>query len=396
MRMTRSSTNRYRHYLLLFYLAFVPLLLLSSCDLLRREPAATVVSPPPEVIVTTVRPQSVPLYGEYVARTEALETVDIMARVDGFLDDIRFSEGIEVDAGQLLFVIDKRPFAVALDEARGNLALATATLNRARKDEQRLMPLVGEQAAPQMDLEHAQAEIEIGEASLKRAQAAIAQAELNLGFTEVRAPIAGMIGKQEVAAGNVVRRDQTRLATISSWDPMRVVFSLGETDFLRRIRQSENGTPFIAADDAPFELILSDGSRYPFKGSLGFLDRTINPTTGTLSVYANFPNPERLLRPGLFGRVRVKLEERADALLVPQRSVQVIQGVTSVLVVEPNDSVSLRTVTLGPRYRDYFIITEGLKAGDQVIVEGLHNAMPMPGRTVSPRSQIVGEPAVRE
>jgi membrane fusion protein (multidrug efflux system) len=366
-------------------------LLVAACGS-QEQAAAPPNAPPPEVVVTTVTPQTVPMYGEYVARTEALQTVDIMSRVDGFLDKILFEEGTKVKTGQLLFVIDQRPFRAALQEARGNLAHARASLARARKDVKRLQPLVADQAAPEMDLDHAQAEVELGKATIDRATAAITMAELNLKFTEIRAPITGIIGKQEVAVGNVVRRDQSRLATISSWDPMRVVFSMSEADFLQRIQQTHAGNPFVPETDAdPFELILTDGSVYPHRGRLSFLDRTLNPTTGTLSVYVSFPNPDRLLRPGLFGRVRVMLEEKSDVLLVPQRSVQVFQGVDSVLVVGKDDSVTLRTVTLGSRYQDFFIVTDGLNAGDVVIVEGLQNAMP--GRKVAPRPQPAVQPA---
>lgn len=366
------------------------LLLIAACGS-KEQAAAPSNVPPPEVVVTTVTPQTVPLYGEYVARTEALQTVDIMSRVDGFLDKILFKEGSQIKAGQLLFVIDQRPFNAALQEARGNLAHARAILARARKDVERLQPLVADEAARQMDLDHAEAEVEVGKATIERATAAITMAELNLEFSEIRAPITGIIGKKEVAVGNVVRRDQTRLTSISSWDPMRVVFSMSEADFLRRIQQTHAGNPFVPEKDAtPFELILTDGSVYPFRGRLSFLDRTLNPTTGTLSVYVSFPNPDRLLRPGLFGRVRVMLEEKSDVLLVPQRAVQVFQGLNSVLVVGKDDVVALRTVTLGPRHQDFFIVTEGLNAGDVVIAEGLQNAMP--GRKVAPRPQLALQP----
>ncbi|MDP4979045.1 MAG: efflux RND transporter periplasmic adaptor subunit [Desulfobacterales bacterium] len=390
MRTTRSPGRRpIRHLIRVGSGLF--LLAVAACGS-QEQAAAPPNVPPPEVVVTTVAPQTVPMYGEYVARTEARQTVEIMSRVEGFLDKILFTEGSQVKAGQLLFVIDQRPLNAALQEARGSLAHAKATLARARKDVGRLQPLVADEAAPQMDLDHAEAEVEVGKATIERAAAALAIAELNLKFSEIRAPITGIIGKQEVAVGNVVRRDQTRLTSISSWDPMRVVFSISEADFLRRIQQTHAGNPFVPDKDAtPFELILTDGSVYPFRGSLSFLDRTLNPTTGTLSVYVSFPNPDHLLRPGLFGRVRVMLEEKSDVLLVPQRAVQVFQGVNSVLVVGKDDAVTLRTVTLGPRHQDFFIVTDGLAAGDRVIVEGLQNAMP--GRKVAPRPQPAVQPA---
>ncbi|MDP4856317.1 MAG: efflux RND transporter periplasmic adaptor subunit, partial [Desulfobacterales bacterium] len=236
------------------------LLAVAACGS-QEQAAAPPNVPPPEVVVTTVAPQTVPMYGEYVARTEARQTVEIMSRVEGFLDKILFKEGSQVKAGQLLFVIDQRPLNAALQEARGSLAHAKATLARARKDVGRLQPLVADEAAPQMDLDHAEAEVEVGKATIERAAAALSIAELNLKFSEIRAPITGIIGKQEVAVGNVVRRDQTRLTSISSWDPMRVVFSISEADFLRRIQQTHAGNPFVPEKDAtPFELILTDGS----------------------------------------------------------------------------------------------------------------------------------------
>jgi membrane fusion protein, multidrug efflux system len=283
-------------------------------------------------------------------------------------------------------VIDQRPFKAALQEARGSLAQAQASLNKARRDVARLQPLVAESAAPEVDLDNAESAVEYSLASIERARAAIAIAELNLKFSEIRAPISGIIGKQEVTVGNLVARDQTLLAVISTWDPMRAVFSISETDYLRLGQQRRDDNPFIPRKGAaPFELIMADGSFYPHRGSLSFLDRTLDLTTGTLNVYVGFPNPDRMLRPGLFGRVRVVVEAKPGALLVPQKSVQVIQGVSSVLVVDKEDAVALRVVTLGERFRDFFIVTEGLKPGERVVVEGVQKAIP--GRKVRPTEQ---------
>jgi len=283
-------------------------------------------------------------------------------------------------------VIDQRPFSAALQEARGSLAQAQASLSKAKRDVARLQPLVAEFAAPQVDLDSAESAVEFSLASIERAKAAIAIAELNLKFSEIRAPITGVIGKQEVTVGNLVSREQTILTSISSWDPMRTVFSLSEGDYLRLGQQRRDDNPFIPRKNAaPFELIMADGSIYPHRGSLSFLDRTLDLTTGTLSIYVSFPNPDRLLRPGLFGRVRVVVEAKPDTLLVPQRSVQVIQGVSSVLVVDSDGRVAQRVVTLGERFKDFFIVTEGLKPGERVVVEGVQKAIP--GRKVRPTEQ---------
>jgi membrane fusion protein (multidrug efflux system) len=360
------------------------LFLTAACG--RQEAPAPPPPPPPAVVVSPVPAATVPLYRESVARTEARETVAIRSRVDGFIEKVLFEEGGQVKAGQLLFVIDQRPFSAALQEARGSLAQAQASLSKAKRDVARLQPLVAEFAAPQVDLDSAESAVEFSLASIERAKAAIAIAELNLKFSEIRAPITGVIGKQEVTVGNLVSREQTILTSISSWDPMRTVFSLSEGDYLRLGQQRRDDNPFIPRKNAaPFELIMADGSFYPHRGSLSFLDRTLDLTTGTLNVYVSFPNPDRVLRPGLFGRVRVMVEAKPDTLLVPQRSVQVIQGVSSVLVVDSDGRVAQRVVTLGERFKDFFIVTEGLKPGERVVVEGVQKAIP--GRKVRPTEQ---------
>ncbi len=365
------------------------LLLVVACG--SKDQAGTPSGlPSPTVEVATVSLSTVPIYGEYVARTEARQTVEIRSRVEGFLEKVLFQEGSQVRAGQLLFVIDQRPYKTALQDARGSLAQAQASLGKARKDVERLQPLVAEDAAPQMDLDNAESAVQYSRASIEKARAAIAKAELDLKFTEIRSPITGTIGKEEVAVGNLVARDQTLLTTVSSWDPMRVVFSISEADYLLRAQRFHEGNPFIPEQNpAPFELLIADNSVFPFRGKLSFVDRALNLTTGTLNVYVSFPNPNRLLRPGLFGRVRVLLEERPNTLLVPQRAVQIMQGVQNVLVVGNDDKVALRTVTLGERYQDFFIVTEGLKPGDRVVVEGLHRAIP--GQQVTPTAQPVSQ-----
>jgi RND family efflux transporter MFP subunit len=344
--------------------------------------------PPPAVVVAQVASETVPIYGEYVARTEARQTVEIRSRVEGFLEKVLFKEGSQVRAGQLLLVIDQRPYRSALQDARGSLAQARAAFEKAEKDVERLRPLVAEDAAAQVDLDKVVAEAKFNQAAIERAKAAIAKAELDLKFTEIHSPITGIIGKEQVAVGNLVTRDRTLLTTVSSWDPMRVVFSISESEYLILAQRYGEGEPLMAKkQEPPFELILADNAVYPHKGRLSFVDRALDLTTGTLNVYASFPNPNRLLRPGMFGRIRVVLEERPHALLVPQRAVQVMQGVKSVLLVGPDNKVALRTVTLGERYKDFFIVTGGLKAGDRVVVEGLQKAIP--GQKVTPMAQPV-------
>lgn len=389
MNKTRWLSNRQRMATATMQIGLTFFLMVgASCN--SKEQSGTIPDRPlPAVVVAPIRAQTVPIYGDYVARTEARQTVEIRARVEGFLEKAMFHEGSRVKAGQLLFVIDQRPYQTTLQEARAALAQAQAALRKAQKDAARLRPLVAEDAAPQVDLDDAESAIEHGKATIDRAKAVIAGAELDLQFTEIRSPITGIIGKEEVAVGNLVSRDQTLLATVSSWDPMRVVFSISEADYLQRARLFEEGKPFTAGQSAaPFELVMADNSVYPFRGELSFVDRALNLTTGTLSVFVNFPNPDRLLRPGLFGRVRVVLEERPDSVLTPQRAVLTMQGVQNVLVVDGDDKVMLRPVVLGERYQDFFIVKEGLSVGERVVVDGLQRAIP--GERVAPTLEPAG------
>ncbi len=366
------------------------LILLGGCGKDSDKKGAGPAGPPPVVVVAPVQQKTVPIYGEYVARTEARESVEIKARVEGYLEKIYFKEGSRVKAGQLLFLIDQRPYKAALQDARGQLAQARAAAGKAEKDVARLKPLAAADAVPQQDLDKAEAEAQYSQASIEKAKAAVAQAELDLKFTEIRAPITGIIGKQEVTVGNLVVKDKTLLTTLSSWDPMRAMFSISETDYLLLAEKypEDRGQSNKERQDI-FELIMADNSIYPHKGRLSFVDRALDLTTGTLKVYVSFPNPDMLLRPGLFGRVRVPLEDKPDALLVPQKAVQEMQGVQTVLVVGPENKVALRTVTLGERYKDFFIITEGLKAKELVVVEGLQKAIP--GQKVTPKEQPIAQ-----
>jgi len=365
------------------------LVLLSACGE-KSDKGAGPAGPPPAVVVVPAQQQTVPIYGVYVARTEARQTVEIKARVEGYLEKISFKEGSRVKAGQMLFLIDQRPYKAALQDARGQLAQAQAALGKAQKDVDRLRPLAAEDAVPQQDLDKAEAEAQYSRASIEKAKAAVTQAELDLKFTEISAPITGIIGKQEVTVGNLVVKDKTLLTTLSSWDPMRVVFSISETDYLLLAKKyPERRERSDTEREAIFELIMADNSLYPYKGKVSFVDRALDLTTGTLKIYVSFPNPDMLLRPGLFGRVRVPLEDKPDALLVPQKAVQEMQGVQTVLVVGPNNKVALRTVTLGERYKNYFIVTEGVQAGDLVVVEGLQKAIP--GQKVTPKEKPISQ-----
>jgi membrane fusion protein (multidrug efflux system) len=384
--------------------------------------------PPPTVIVAEVPQRTVQVSEDFVARTEAVPTVEIRARVQGVLEQVRFREGSEVKQGQVLFVIQQEEYKAAVQSARAQLAKAQADLTRAkdvsvveraqarldqakadlgkaRQDVARYRPLAQQQAIPQQDLDTALSQeqvavaavqgaeaalkdtvltqrtsIQLGEAAVESAKAAVTQADLNLKYTTVETPITGIVSKLAVDTGNFVGRGEpTLLATVSSTHPIFVDFAIPEANYLRLVKRipSLGRGEGVPRDQAPsFELILSDGTVFPYKGRPVFIDRAVDEKTGTIQVRAEFPNPERLLRPGQFGRVRAMTEEVRDAVLVPQVAVQDLQGAKTVLVVGEGDKVALRTVTLREPFQQFYIVSAGLKAGERVIVEGLQKARP--------------------
>ena len=406
----------------------------------QRAPSAKAAAPAsPNVVVAVVEQRTVPIIRDFTARTEAVPTVEIRARVAGVLEQVLFKEGTEARQGQLLFIIQKEEYKAALESARAQLAKAHADLTRARdasvvdraratldqrqadlgkaaQDVARYRPLAEAKAIPQQDLdtsvaqekvaaagvEAAQAalrdaqlaqrtQVQLAEAAVESAKASIIQADLNLSYTTIHAPITGIIGKLAVDVGNLVgKADPTLLSTISAVDPIYVDFNVAEVDYLRlasRIRLDPQGW----AQNAPaaLELFLADDKLFGHKGHVTFVDRAVDAKTGTIGVRAGFPNPQKVLRPGQFGRVRGVVEERRDAILVPQLAVQEQQGARTVLVVEEGDTVSLRPVTLGERVGDFYIVTAGVKPGERVIVEGLQRVRP--GIQVKPIAKVAAK-----
>lgn len=345
-------------------------------------------APAPAVVVAEVIQKTVPIYGDFVAQTEANSTVEIRARVEGVLEKVHFAEGDMVKKGQLLFEIDPRTYEAALKDAKGELARAKAALEKAQKDVDRYVPLVKEDAVPQQDLDSAEAMQKVSTASITIAEANVAKAELDLSYTKIYSPIDGIIGRLNVNVGNLVGRgENTLLATISSSDPIYVNFAISEVDYLRIAKRylGSDKPDGQQSEEDRFELILADNTVFPYKGKFGLVERGVDPRTGTLTVRTVFPNPDELLRPGQFGRIRVVLEERPNALLVPQRAVTEVQSAKAVLVVGPGNKVSQRTISASDRYENFWIVSEGLKAGERVIVEGIQKARP--GMVVAPTRQ---------
>jgi membrane fusion protein, multidrug efflux system len=358
--------------------------LLAACGEKQADKAkpAAVAPPPPAVLVAEAVRKTVPIYGEFVGQTDARETVEIRARVQAFLEAQHFTEGMMVKKDQLLFTLDKREYATKLLQAKAELNVALARLDKAETDERRLRPLAERKAVPQQDYDNAATNLLTAKASVEAARSQVVEAELNLSYTTIRSPIAGLIGKRLVAPGNLVGKGEaTLLDTVSSVDPIRVNATISEAEYLKFAAQfKQNKGP--QEGSRGLELILADGSVFPNKGKIVIVDRAVDTKTGTLSMVAEFPNPGGLLRPGQFGRLRAVVEMANDAILIPKRAVQEIQGMKTVLVVGADDMVALRTIQPGEAVGDLLIVREGLKAGERVIVDGVQKARP--GSKVNP------------
>lgn len=333
--------------------------------------------PPPEVKVATVLQRDVPIYVEAIGQTRGSKEIEIRARVEGFIQTVDFQEGNPVRKSQLLYTIDPRPFQAALAQAKGTLAQADAQRVKAHQDVVRYKPLVEKNAIPREQYETAVALEQAAEAAAEAAKAAAERAQIDLGYTKVVAPEPGLIGKTEVYPGTLVGRGQPTLLThISQIDTIHVRFSIAEKDYLYYARRREERGRAGGAGQAPFELLLADGTVHPETGRLVFVDRNVDPQTGTILIEAAFPNPQGIVRPGQYARVRVAVDVKKDALLVPQRSLQELQGIYNVAVVKPDDTVDVRMVKPGERIGTLWVIDSGLKAGDQVVVEGLQKVRP--------------------
>ncbi len=428
-----SDATEERRLLSEFALAVIilvgTLLLLGGCEraAVKDAKSGAAAPPPPAVVVVPVVQRDVAVVRDFVGRTEAVPTVDIRARVAGVLERVAFREGSLIEQGQTLFVIQQEEYRAALQSARAQLAKAQADLTRARdtsqvdraraqldqakadlgktqQDVKRYRPLVQEQAIPQQDLDTAisreqaaaanveaavaalkdtelgqRTAIELAQAAVEAGKAVVIQAQLNLDYTVIKSPITGIISKLAVDVGNLVGKlEPTLLATVSAVDPIYVDFAVAEADYLRFVKRF----PHVARGElrrdasAALALVLADGTVFPHKGRAVFVDRAIDPKTGTIQVRAAFPNPDRVLRANQFGRVRAVAEDVPNATVVPQVAVQDLQGAKTVLVVGEGDKVAQRTVTLGDASDSIYIVTGGLKPGERVIVEGIQKARP--------------------
>ncbi len=328
---------------------------------------------PVDVIVTQAAQKDMPVYSEFVGQTMGSQDVEIRARVEGFLLSVDYKEGSFVKKGDLLYQIDPKNFQTTLDQAKGKLGEAQASFQKNQNDVNRYRPLAAEKAISQQELDNAESAFMAAKASLESAQAAVDEANLNLGYTRIVAPIDGLIDTSRVKPGNLVGRGENTLLTIlSQVDPMDIRISLSESEYLIFARaKAERDVKGEAKLDYPILLILADGFLYDHPGVVNFIERSVDPTTGTLSLRISFPNSEKILRPGQYGKVRGVREVKKDAILVPQRAVSELQGIFRVAVVGADNKILMKTVTTGIRFDDLWQITSGLNAGETVVVEGL-------------------------
>jgi membrane fusion protein (multidrug efflux system) len=331
---------------------------------------------PPDVKIATVLQKDVPVYIEAIGQTRGSTEIEVRARVEGFLQTVDFQEGSPVRKGDLLYTIDPQPFEAALAQAKGQLAEAEAQLARARQDVVRYEPLVAKNAISRQEYETAVAVERAAEAAVEAARAIVQRAEIDLGYTKVLAPESGLAGKTEVYPGTLVGRGQSTLLThISQIGTIHVRFTVPERDYLYYARRrAESGRD--RTSELPFELVLADGSVHPEAGRLVFVDRNVDSATGTILLEAAFPNPGGIVRPGQYGRVRVAVDLKKDAILVPQRAVSELQGIYNVAVVGGDDAVEIRMVQTGQRVGNLWVIDSGLKAGERIVVEGLQKVRP--------------------
>jgi RND family efflux transporter MFP subunit len=353
---------------------------------------------PPDVEVVQVQQQDVPIYGEWIGTLDGLVDADVRAQVTGYLLRQGYQEGAFVKKGQLLFEIDPRPFKAALDQAEGQLAQAKAALanaqavqGRTQLDVERYTPLAKEQAASQQDLDNAvqnnlaaKATVATAEAQIKTDEAAVETARINLDFTRLVAPIDGIAGQAQLQVGALVTLSSGPVTSVSTVDPIKVYFTVSEPQYLGwRKRFPTEATRLAADKNLRLELILADGSTYPREGSFYFADRQVDVGTGAIRIAGLFPNPANILRPGGYGKVRAVIRQQQGALLVPQRAVSELQGGYQVAVVDADNKVTVRTVTVGDRIGTQWIITDGLKPGEKVVAEGIQKVRS--GAQVNPK-----------
>jgi membrane fusion protein, multidrug efflux system len=417
---------RKSHYFIVSSLA-VAILCSSACSKGNAERSGGGF-PVPTVSVVEVQPQTVPIYAEYAAQTFARDAAEIRGQVDGYIRKRLFQTGADVKAGEVLYILDLRPYQADVDKAKGDVAQSEANVEfakrqvallqaeadlvqaqanelKAQQDVDRLTPLVKQDAAAQQDLDNALAELKANHANVEARKANVEQtrlstriqvatssaqleanqallrtARLNLEYATITAPISGRIADSAIQVGGLVTKNSaTPLTTIVPLDPIWVRFKVSEADYLNSLKESGSGD----LRQSPLELLLADNSVFAYKGHIQNATNQVDSKTGTLELQATFSNPHHVLLPGQFGRIRLRVRERQGALLIPQRAVEELQGMQSVMTLGPGNKAQARGVVIGDHSGDNWVVEQGLKPGDRVIVEGLMSVRP--GSVVNPQ-----------
>ena len=365
-------------------LASAALLLTAACEKEKAAPPAA-----PVVEIVTVSQRDVPIYLEWIGSLDGNVNAVIRPQVTGYLIRQNYREGDLVKQGQPLFEIDPRTFEAAVEEAKGLRAQQAARYETTRANLARIKPLAAMNAVSQKDLDDATGADLSAKASLEAAEASLKTARLNLGFTRITSPVTGIAGIAKAQIGDLLSPSMpTELTTVSTVDPIKVYFNISEREYLKvAAAAAASGKK---TEHVPLQLILVDGSIYPHQGKVAVLNRQVDPTTGTFKVAALFANPDNLLRPGQYGKIRATMSVNKDALLVPQRAVTEMQGKYLVAVVGADNKADVRPVTVGERIASEWIISKGLQPGDKVIAEGTQKVRP--GMTVNPKPFVPAAP----
>jgi len=354
-------------------------LLLSACG--KKEAPKP---PALEVPVTSVVQQDVRLESEYTGQTYGQSDIQINPRVDGVILSLNFREGNLVSKGELLYTIDPLPYQAKVNQAEASLAEAQAKLAKAKSDLDMIEPLAKINAVSQRELVASKAAYDASKASIKAAEANVDNAKIELGYCRITAPISGLIGISKVRVGDYVRPGPSSvLNTISDLGDLRVRYTIREQEYLRIVREINKEGSQLKGAGQSISLKLSDGSLYQHQGKLSFADRQIDPTTGAMTLEAAFPNPDKLLRPGQYVKVLVVTDVRKNAILIPQRAVIEMQGISQVYMLGDSSKVQMKIITTGPTYKDAYLVEDGLAAGDKIAFGG--TALLRNGTVITPK-----------
>lgn len=350
---------------------------------------APMTPPPPQVGVVIAQPQSIANIAEVPGRVQAVRTAQVRARVDGIVQERVYEEGSDVKAGQVLFRIDPRELRAQVSAVEASLTRAEATAANAAQDVERYKGLVEDQAISKQEYDAAQARLRTAQADVAQTRAQLESAKLALSYTTVTAPISGRAGRAQVTEGALVSAaSATLLTTIEQLDPVYVNFSQSSSYMLSIRRDIAEGTLTVPQlGRVEVTLILEDGSTYPHKGHLDFLDLAIDEATGTAAIRAEAPNPARVLLPGQFVRARIEAGVRPNTFLIPQRAVQLSANAASVFIVDDKNTITVRAIKTGSLRNGDWVVLEGLKAGDRIVVDGVQKIQPGAVVQIAPASQ---------